>query len=149
MSLSNKLFRKAALERLASPERLDQLIKITSPVGWLTLGAIIFLILVTIVWGFLGKIPTTVQANGILTRTGGLYSIQSPSNGIILSINVNQGDIVKAGEVVARLSQVDVLNQISCLFLRNVRSPLSKNPWIEALKLSSGSLTACKKASAL
>jgi HlyD family secretion protein len=112
MSLSNKLFRKAALERLASPERLDQLIKITSPAGWLTLGAIIFLILVTIVWGFLGKIPTTVKASGILTRTGGLYSIQSPSNGIILSINVNQGDIVKAGEVVARLSQVDVLNQI-------------------------------------
>lgn len=110
--MAKELFRKSALDKLASPERLDQLIQITSPYGWLTLGALMFVIIVTIVWGVFGTIPTTVEANGILTRTGGIYLIQSPSNGIIMSINVNQGEVVKAGEVVARLSQVDVLNRI-------------------------------------
>lgn len=110
--MSNKLFRKAALEKLSSPERLDQMIRITSPLGWLSFGAIALIIIVIIIWGFFGTISTTVEANGILTRTGGIYVIQSPSAGIVLSINVKAGDVVKAGEVVARLSKVDVLNKI-------------------------------------
>jgi len=112
MSKSDSLFRKTALEKMASPESLDQLIKITSPMGWLILSVIIFLIVVVIIWGFLGTIPTSVQAAGILTRTGGIYTIQTPSEGIILSINVKPGDVVKAEEVVARLSQMDYLNRV-------------------------------------
>ncbi len=107
-----ELFRKSALDKLASPERLDQLIRITSPLGWITLWALIFLVLIAVIWGFAGSIPTTANASGILTRTGGIYSIQSPATGIIMSINVREGDVVKAGEVVARLSQVDLLNSI-------------------------------------
>lgn len=112
MADANKLFRKSAVEKLASPENLDQLIRITSPLGWLTLSGIIFLLIVAIIWGFTGTIPTTVQAAGILTRSGGIYNIQAPSDGIISSINVKPGDRVKAEEVVARLSQMDYLNQV-------------------------------------
>ena len=37
MSEQNPLFRKAALDKLASPERLDVLMQVTSPKGWLAL----------------------------------------------------------------------------------------------------------------
>jgi len=112
MSKEQKLFRKIALDRLASPESLDQLIQITSPMSWLILFAIIFALLFTMGWGFLGSIPTTVQAAGILTHSGGIYSIQSPTDGLLMSINVAPGDYVKADDVVARLSQMTYLNRL-------------------------------------
>ncbi len=34
------IFRKVALERLSSPEQLDQLLQVTDPKGWLALGAL-------------------------------------------------------------------------------------------------------------
>ena len=37
---SNPLFRPRALERLSSPERLDALMQVTSPKGWLALYTI-------------------------------------------------------------------------------------------------------------
>ena len=38
------IFRKVALERLSSPEQLDQMVQVTNPKGWLALtglGAIV------------------------------------------------------------------------------------------------------------
>ena len=34
------IFRKVALERLSSPEQLDQLMQVTSPKGWLALAGL-------------------------------------------------------------------------------------------------------------
>ena len=34
------IFRKVALERLSSPEQLDQLLQVTDPKGWMALGAL-------------------------------------------------------------------------------------------------------------
>ena len=45
VKMQNKLFRKVALERLSSPEQLDQMMTVTSLRGWIALAAAIFLIL--------------------------------------------------------------------------------------------------------
>jgi HlyD family secretion protein len=40
----NPLFRKAAIDKLSSPERLDVLMEVTSPAGWValwTLGGVL------------------------------------------------------------------------------------------------------------
>ena len=37
--MKDRLFRKVALERLSSPERLDELMQLTTPGGWLALVA--------------------------------------------------------------------------------------------------------------
>ena len=41
-----EIFRKSALDRMASPEQLDALMRITSPRGWIALLTIGFLLLV-------------------------------------------------------------------------------------------------------
>jgi hypothetical protein len=38
--MDKPLFRQAALERLSSPEQLDQLVRVTHPLGWLALLAL-------------------------------------------------------------------------------------------------------------
>jgi len=99
------IFRKAALERLSSPEQLDYLMSITSPVGWLALSALAGVLFLIVLWGFLGRIPDTVAGSGILIRGGAVYDVSAGSDGFITQVLVKTGDQVKAGQVVAKMSQ--------------------------------------------
>ncbi len=65
MSKSN-IFRKEALERLSSPERLDQLMQIVTPRSWLPLAALGGLLACGLVWSFLGRIPVTTTGRGVI-----------------------------------------------------------------------------------
>jgi hypothetical protein len=58
------IFRETALERLSSPEQLDQLMRITSPRSWMMLATIAILLAVALVWGFLGRVPTATSGEG-------------------------------------------------------------------------------------
>ena len=57
------IFRKTALERLSSPDQLDSMLKITSPMSWLGIGAAGALAVAVIAWAFTGSIPNTVFSN--------------------------------------------------------------------------------------
>lgn len=62
----SKIYRKASLEKLSSPEQLDNLIKITSPSYWLTLVGGITIIIGVVIWAFYGQLPKMLNSNGIL-----------------------------------------------------------------------------------
>lgn len=64
--MSQRIFRKKALEKLASPEQLDQLMAITTPRGWLILLGLGSLLAMVVVWSVFATIPTTVSGDGIL-----------------------------------------------------------------------------------
>ncbi len=54
--MQKPIFRKAALERLSSPEQLDQLMQVTTPKGWLALIALAGLLVTAVILGFVGSI---------------------------------------------------------------------------------------------
>lgn len=68
-NVQNRLFRKVALDRLSSPEQLDQLMQITSPRAWLALIAITILLVTGGLWAVFGNISEEVQANGVVTNS--------------------------------------------------------------------------------
>jgi len=70
MAEESKIFRKVSLERLSSPEQLDQLMTVTTPCGWISLAAIGGVILTALLWSIFGTIPKTVKSQGILIRGG-------------------------------------------------------------------------------
>ena len=89
------LYRKAALEKLASPERLDVLMQVTSPRGWLalyTMGGVLFALLI---WSVFGSIPTRVDGDGILIRGGVLREIRASTPGELVGLSVRINDVVK------------------------------------------------------
>ena len=51
-----QVFRKKSLERLDSPEQLNDYIRVTNPGVWLLLAGIIVLLAGACVWGFVGRI---------------------------------------------------------------------------------------------
>lgn len=97
------LFRKESLERLSSPEQLDQLMQVVGPKSWLPLAALGGLTFVAIVWSIVGRIPITVTGQGVLVRPQKVVAVQTPGSGQILTINVQPGASIKKGEVIATL----------------------------------------------
>jgi HlyD family secretion protein len=108
------LFRKAALAKMQSPERLDTLLPVTSPVGWLLLLTIGFVLLVTVVWGYTGTIIRTTTGEGILVRNAdmGIMSIGGQGSGAIEEVLIQVGDEVKKGTPIFKLDLAQTHEQL-------------------------------------
>lgn len=63
--MENSIFRKSSLERISSPEQLNEYVRIINPGLWLILGGFFALVIAVGVWVFCGTIPETVQLNGV------------------------------------------------------------------------------------
>lgn len=59
--MNEEIFRKQSVDKLSSPEQLNDYIKVTSPSVWIFLSAIIVLLVGVCVWGFFGKLDTTID----------------------------------------------------------------------------------------
>jgi len=95
-----QLYRKAALERISSPDQLDKAIRVTSPASWLALIGITLILVVVIVWSIVGTIPTTVSAPGIISSPVGTNAIFTSDSGKVISVNVYEGAEVHFGDVI-------------------------------------------------
>lgn len=109
---TNKLFRQEALDRLSSPERLDQLIKVINPRDWLPLAILGVLTVAGGVWSVVGRIPLNVSGQGVLVVPRRVVQLQASTEGRILKLNVQPGDQVKQGDVIAIISQSTLEKQL-------------------------------------
>lgn len=108
----SQIFRKVALDRLSSPEQLDQIMRVTSPMGWAALAACMVLVAMATVWGFFGTIPTKVLGQGILVEKGALFDVVALGDGQIIDVLAEVDQMVEAGQVVARISQPEIQHQL-------------------------------------
>ncbi len=54
--MDNGIFRQKSIDKVSSPEKLDDYIRVTTPGVWFTLAAIVILLVGTIVWGTFGEL---------------------------------------------------------------------------------------------
>jgi hypothetical protein len=113
--MGEELFREKAVKRASSPEQLNEYIKVTNPGVWVTLAAIIILLVGVCVWGTLGRIETTVNAVAISDgSTTVCYLVESDS----LS-SVKNGQQVQIGDNVYYIDSVsaEALQVKDCIAL--------------------------------
>lgn len=110
--MRREIFRSVALERLSSPEQLDQLLQVTTPRGWIALGALGALLATAVAWGVVGSIPERIHGQGILIRSGGVLEVESPGSGRVADVAVRVGDVIAEGQVVARIAQQELVDRI-------------------------------------
>ena len=111
------IFRKVSLERLSSPERLDELTEVTTSLGWLALSALGLLIVMGVIWGWTGSIPVTVRGEGMLVNRGGVTNVVALGSGQVTELFVKPNDTVKAGQAIATIAQPLALTDV-----KNARS---------------------------
>ncbi|MCP4306203.1 MAG: NHLP bacteriocin system secretion protein [bacterium] len=114
MALQNKeIYRKAALDRLSSPEQLDTLVTVIPGNAWFALGALGLLVSIALVWGWFGSIPTTVESQGIIISRNGLVTVNSNAEGRLSEVYVGLDDRVQVGDRIARIAQPDLALELS------------------------------------
>ncbi len=107
------IYRPAAIDRLSSPDRLDQGLRIVGRTTWLALLSLVVLVVGGLAWSLILTVPVTVHGQGILLAPGGVLDVTADSPGRLVSFTVALGDKVKAGSPVARLDQPDVRQDLA------------------------------------
>ena len=95
------LFRDAALDRMASPERLQLAPLIVPPSWWLLLIAAALAICAAVWASVLINIPVRVHGRGMLLGEPGPRRIATAQNGQLAALLVAAGDQVRAGQLLA------------------------------------------------
>ena len=106
------LFRQKSLERLSSPERLDQLMQVISPKSWLPLLSLGSLVVVAGIWSVKGRIPITIEGRGVLVYPSKVVALQSGISGQLSSLNIQVGDVVKKGQRLGTINQDELKKQL-------------------------------------
>ncbi len=103
---SRRMFRNAALERLNSPEQLDQRIGLIPTAMRLLAASVTLIVVAALVWAVFGSVPTRTRGLGVLlaNRTGN-FAVSAVSSGLVLEILVKPGDYVMADADIARIEQ--------------------------------------------
>jgi len=107
-----RLSRQVTLERLSTPERLDALMEVTTPRGWLVLLALVLAVLAAIAWGVFGAVPETVSGRGLMVKRAGLHNVESPAAGVVRDFRLAVGDTVYPDQVLGRLVQPELENSL-------------------------------------
>lgn len=63
--MEQQIFRGKSVQRLSSPEQLNDYLRVSSPSVWLCLGAIVILLIGVCVWGVFGRLDTTLHTAAI------------------------------------------------------------------------------------
>jgi hypothetical protein len=84
------IFRKESLERLSSPEQLDQLMQVVNAKSWIPLATLGSLVALALVWSVLGRIPMTAVGRGALVR------LDASSNQLV---SLTFFDALEAGDI--------------------------------------------------
>ena len=106
------MFRQKSLERLSSPERLDQLLQVADRKNWIPLLTVGLLILGTMGWAVIAEVPVTVEGKGILMRPRAVRALESPGPGRLRQLEVGVGDVVRKGQVLGKIDRPDLEEQL-------------------------------------
>jgi HlyD family secretion protein len=106
--MNRGIFRAVALDRLSSPDELDRLLRVTDSKAWIAQAAVFGLLILALIWGYTGKLPSTVSGQGVIVRTGGVLNVVAAGSGVVAKLRVNAGDKIAAGQTIATVAQPSI-----------------------------------------
>lgn len=99
------IFSKEALDKMRSPEKLDTVLPITSPVGWMGLVGVAIMVVAVVVWSIFGSFTVKADGMGLIMDFSGVTKVSSLSSGTIDELYVRAGEKVHKGDLLAHLNQ--------------------------------------------
>jgi HlyD family secretion protein len=114
------MFRKKALERMQSPESLDQLLVVVTPRLKLTLASLAAILAVVIIWSFRARVPISVDGSGIILKPRSIKTLQVTGAGLVTDIQLTVGKQIQAGDLVATIDQPEIQRERDQLVARYI-----------------------------
>jgi HlyD family secretion protein len=108
----DSIFRQSALEQLSSPERLDQLMQVINPMDWIALLTLGSLVGGSLIWSIVGRIPMTVDGQGIFIQPRRVIDVQSNIAGQLSELRIRGGQCVAEDEILATIEPTELKQQL-------------------------------------
>ena len=128
MAKNREIFRKAALDKIASPDQMDQSMTVVRPSTVLALISVFIMMVVAVLWCIFGTVPEVVHGRGVIINIDKIESIKYPGTGIVENIFISHGERVYNGQVIARIDQQQVIANSSGVVME---IPLRKGDYIQ------------------
>lgn len=101
----SQIFSEEALEKLRSPERLDLMLPVTTPIGWMSLAGIGLLLFSIFLWSIFGAFTVKADGMGLIMDSAGVVNVSHITGGKVENVFVKNGSRVKRGELIAQVAQ--------------------------------------------
>lgn len=115
--MNTNLFRKSSIDRVNSPEQLNDYIRVANPSVWILLVAIVFLLVGVVIWGVFGTVETKVNTtliaqNGTVSAYVSSDNLSSLKEGMTVRVDDKEGVIKSISKI-----PVEVNDNFSSYFL--------------------------------
>lgn len=107
-----EIFRKAALDTMSTPEQLDKQVKIMHPSVWVIYAAFVTALITFIVWSFTYKITNGINMSGVVFTNANIINSTAERECIVTDVLVSGGDYVDIGDIIAVVSNEELLEKI-------------------------------------
>jgi len=101
----NQIFSREALDKMRSPEKLDRMLQITNPIGWMAVVAVGVVMFSVVLWSVFGAFSEKADGMGMIMDSAGVVNISHTANGKVAEVYVHTGSRVKKGDLIARMDQ--------------------------------------------
>lgn len=81
--MSEKIFRKKSIDRVSSPEQLNEYIRVTNPGVWIVLVAVVILLVGVCAWGVLGRLDTKLTTVAVAENSQTIVYVKQTDIGSI------------------------------------------------------------------
>jgi len=102
---NSQIFSQEALDKLRSPEKLDTMLPITTPVSWMALIAVLVLLFAVVLWSIYGAFTVKAEGMGLIMDSAGLMNVSHTSTGKIAQLYIQPGMTIKKGDLIAHMEQ--------------------------------------------
>ncbi len=103
--MQEELFRKKSIEKIKSPDNLNEYIKVANPGVWMILVAIIILLIGACVWGVYGRLETKISASSVADDGSIIILVDD-----VRIANVEKGMTVRIDDSVGEVMDVDIFS---------------------------------------
>ena len=107
------LFRKTALDTVATPEQLDKQVKIVRPATWVICLIFVIGMITFMLWSVTYHITDGVNMQGVVFTNNNIIQTKASRECMVTDVLVNAGEYVEAGDIIAVLSYDEMLAQIA------------------------------------
>jgi hypothetical protein len=114
--MAPQIYRKSAMDKLNSPDELNELLTVTSPQSWLWLTAVLLLLTAAASWALFATIETSVSGSGVLIENETAGSLQA-----VLYVSLADGKRIRPG-MAAKISPQTVRSEEYGMLLARVAS---------------------------
>jgi hypothetical protein len=131
--MNNDLFRKKNMDRVSSPEQLNDRIRVTGFGVWLLLSGILLVLAGIVVWGIFGRLDTTLPVSAITQQGQTVCYVKEQSISQIqvgMAVDAESGSTTVASIAVVPVQVDDQFPEYLCHV-----GDLSRGEWVYEVTL--------------